>query len=399
MIVHHVLPSIYEEASGPSYSVPALCGALAEAGVDTHLHVLEPLPDRRFSFSVHGYRPGLPPRRLGHAPAMRRGLIAAAQGADILHNHSLWMMPNVYAGRAVHGTRARLVLSPRGTLQPWSLRRHRWRKCLLWLLGQRQTVLRAACIHATAELELHAVRELGLKTPVAVIANGVDIPAARPMPAPGNTKRLLFLGRIHPVKGVDLLIRVWSRIQSRFADWELQIVGPDADPYVAQMRELAAAVGTQRLLFSEPAYGRDKTDLYQKATLYVLPSHTENFGMTVAESLAHGVPVITTKGAPWEGVVGHDCGWWIERTEADLEDCLRHALSLPAETLRSMGQRGRRWMERDFSWSRVGAMMHETYLWMLGGGAAPPWVDTVPQARPQAVSSFVFRSRDQKRCA
>lgn len=330
---------------------------------------------------------------------MRRALFAAAQRADVLHNHSLWMMPNVYAGWAVRGTNARLVLSPRGTLQPWSLRRHRWRKRLSWLLGQRQTVLRAACIHATADLELHAVRELGLKTPVAVIANGVDIPAAGPMPAPGKMKRLLFLSRIHPVKGVDLLIRVWSRIQSRFADWELQIVGPHADPYAEEMRELAATLGAQRLTFSEPAYGRDKTSVYQKATLYVLPSHTENFGMTVAESLAHGVPVITTKGAPWEGVVGHDCGWWIERTEADLEDCLRHALSLPDETLRAMGQRGRRWMERDFSWKRVGAMMHETYLWMLGGGAPPAWVDTPEGPSLSARSAAMPAPTLQKRCA
>lgn len=381
MEVHHVVPRIHEEASGPSYSVPALCNALSQTGVETHLHVLQQVPERPFSCTIHSYPHALPPKRLGISPAMRLQLVTEAATSDIIHNHSLWMMPNIYAAQAASANSCRLVLSPRGTLQPWSLRRHRWRKRCIWLLGQRKTVQQAALIHATAENELYAIRALGLKTPVAVVPNGIDIPEERPLPSSGRRKRVLFFGRIHPVKGVDMLINVWPRIQSRFPDWELHITGPDTNGQTEKMQNLAAAVAARRIVFSGAKYGREKSDTFRRAALYVLPSHTENFGLTVAESLAHGVPAITTTGTPWARLEEEACGWWVERKADTLESALVQAMSLSDGQRKLMGQRGRQWMRREFSWSTIAEKMRSSYAWLLGGGNTPNWIDTVSTRR------------------
>ena len=372
----HVVPSIANEASGPSYSVPSLCRALASAGAAVELHVLAPAPasgSEGFDVHAHAWWPIV--RKLGISPSMRRALRAAAERSEIMHDHSLWMMPNVYPAGAVRGTDCRLVVSPRGTLSPWALRHHRWRKRVMWLLHQRRALGAAALLHATSKAEHDDIRRMGLRASVAVIPNGIDLPELpRRDPGSGGRRRLLFLSRIHPKKGVDVLLRAWRNVQKGFEGWDLHITGPDNEGYLGRMKELAADLGAERVTFTGPAYGTAKSAAYAEADLYVLPTHSENFGMTVAEALAHGTPAVVTRGAPWEGLETNDCGWWIDIGEGPLTECLRSALAASSEDLRARGLRGREWMKRDFSWERIGSMMLETYEWLLGGGARPGWV-------------------------
>jgi len=228
---------------------------------------------------------------------------------------------------------------------------------------------------ATAESEYRDIRARGLRAPVAVIPNGIALP-----PFPLNRKagaarrRLLFLARLHPVKGVDLLLRAWVALQSQFPDWELQIAGPLDGDYPRSMQALAASLGAQRLAFAGELRGRAKADAYLSADLFVLPTHSENFGMAVAEALAHGVPAVVTNGAPWEGLETERCGWWVERGETSLTGCLREAMTRSSADLETMGRRGREWMLRDFSWAEVARKTLATYAWLLGGGSPPDWV-------------------------
>ncbi len=381
MKVVQVVPRISDEASGPSYAVPALCQALAGSGVEVELHVTEgdTPPGAEYRVFAHGEWPRL--RRLGVSPTLRRALAGAARRADLMHNHSLWLMANVYPAVVTPGSGCLLMTSPHGTLSSWALRRSYWPKRVMWWLCQARTLRRSACLHATVEAEYVDIRRAGLSAPVAVIPHGVDLPPdASPDESPGDRplgRRLLFLGRIHPTKGVDVLLRAWRRVQDRAPDWRLQVVGQGEAGYPERMRRLADELGVERVEFPGPVFGPAKTVAYRRADLFVLPTHSENFGMTVAEALAHGVPAIVSRGAPWQGLEAHRCGWWIELGVEPLVECLRQTLRLDPQELAERGARGRDWMRRDFSWSQIGEMMHETYRWLLAGGTPPFWVRTV----------------------
>jgi len=243
----------------------------------------------------------------------------------------------------------------------------------MWWLWQRQAVGASCCFHATAEHEMLDIRAAGFRAPVAIIPNGIDIPPSMPR-NPKPRRRLLFLGRLDPIKRIDVLLKSWRQVQEAAPDWELQIVGIGPQHHVTWLKRLAKDLGVKRVCFAGPAYGEQKSAAFREADLFVLTSHCENFAIAVAEALAHEIPAIVTKGAPWSGLKEQGCGWWIDHGEEALTTCLRESLTLTDPQLREMGRHGRHWMERDFSWDRIGDMMYETYGWLVGGGVPPSWV-------------------------
>ncbi|HXG60970.1 MAG TPA: glycosyltransferase [Planctomycetota bacterium] len=375
MRIVHILPALGIEASGPVYSVTRLCESLREEGAESQIAITDYVRGLSFPDYVKVFPLGFGPRSLCRSPRMARWLLTQAvqDRLDVIHSHGLWTMPNVYPGRARRRSNARLVVSPRGTLSPWSLNHHRIRKRIFWKLLQSQVLERADCLHATSEQEYRDIRALGFTQPICIIPNGIDIPPPRSSP-PASPPLLLFLGRLHPKKGVDLLLQAWREVQDTFPDWRLVIAGPDNDGYLATLQALARSLNLQRIVFPGPLYGDEKLAAYREASLYVLPTHSENFGLTVAEALAAGTPVITTKGAPWAELVREHAGWWIEPTVQSLVDCLREALSLPVERLIEMGEKGRQWMERTYSWKTLARRTLSTYQWLLTGGPPPAWV-------------------------
>jgi glycosyltransferase involved in cell wall biosynthesis len=375
-MILHTLASLDHEAAGPSYTVPRLCESLIAAGFETQLAVLDWVPGSESLPFVKRFPLGIGPRRLGRSPAMARWLREQAErgAVDVLHNHGVWMMPNVYPGRIRRRADVRLVVSPRGTLSAWAMNHHRWRKRIMWLVAQHAALDAADAFHATSELECEDIWRMGFRQPVAVIPNGVDIPSLQPKRADGY-RRLLYLGRIHPNKGIDMLLHAWQAVQQRFDNWELVVAGPDDGGHLRELQHLAAQLGLQRVHFTGPAFGAGKLALYRSSHLYVLPTRSDNFGMTVAEALAAGTPAIVTRGAPWAGLAAQDAGWWIEIGVESLAACLKEALSLPHARLAEMGENGRAWMERDYSWESVGHQMAGVYRWLQHGGPQPGCVE------------------------
>jgi glycosyltransferase involved in cell wall biosynthesis len=371
----HVVPTISEEASGPSYSVPRLCESLIATGVHVQLAALERPSARPPLPYLKTFPSGVGPARLGSSPTLRRWLHsqAASGRVDIMHTHSLWMMPNVYPGHACRQSPCRLVVSPRGTLSSWALGRNATQKKIFWRCVQEPALRVAAGFHATAESEYEDVRRCGFRQPVCILPNGVDLPPLMHTKSPGR-RQLLFLGRIHPKKGVELLLRAWQVAAPRFTDWELRIAGPGGVNYVAQMQALALDLRLERIAFSGPVYGEDKARAYRQASLFVLPTHSENFGMSVAEALAAGIPAIVTRSAPWSGLLENAAGWWIDFGLDPLVGCLEEALSTSPQRLDEMGRAGRAWMRRDFCWQRISAQFLTTYRWMIDGGPTPECV-------------------------
>lgn len=374
MKIVHIVPHIDKEAAGPSYSVPRLCTAQAHFGHQVILSCLAAKAEiPGVQTLIHSQWPVL--SRFAVSTAHTRDLRHRVITTDIVHNHSLWSMVNVAAGWVVPGQRARLVTSPRGTLSQWALLRQRKFKQILWPI-QRRVLQRADLLHATSVAEYHDIRALGLKVPVAIIPNGIDLPVLENevSRSPNAKRTLLFLGRIHPVKGLERLLQAWVQLQEKFPDWKLVITGPGETEHVKAVQNQAVALGLARVEFTGPVYGKEKTAAYHEADLYVLPSHSENFAMSVAEALAHGVPAVVSQGAPWEGLISEDCGWWVSNDVQTLQQALVLAMSCSVDVLHRKGQRGREWMERDFAWTSIAQRMLLSYEWVLKGGTAPDWI-------------------------
>lgn len=374
--VTHIVPAVANEATGPSYSVVRLCESSIAEGLNVTLATLDWAPMSSPPHFLKTFPLGLGPRRLGRSPQMLRWLSeqADSQSVDMIHNHSLWMMPNVYPGQVARRHNSPLVVSPRGTLSEWAMRNGSPVKRIFWPMVQRPALEAATCFHATAQSEYDDIRRMGFRQPIAIVPNGIDIPQYVPK-KDGNVRTLLFLGRVHPKKGLDLLLPAWQAVQDRFPDWNLQIVGPDNGGYLARMQQLAAELRLARIRFTGPLYGPKKWQAYGEADLFVLPTYSENFGLSVGEALAAGTPAIVTRGAPWEGLEKHAAGWWIDIGIESLAACMEDALSRPPDSLAEMGLRGREWMESEFSWKHVGRQIADTYRWILDGGSRPEWVN------------------------
>jgi glycosyltransferase involved in cell wall biosynthesis len=250
-----------------------------------------------------------------------------------------------------------------------------WKKRFFWWLAQRSALAYADCIHATGISEYGEIRAAGLKNPVAIVPNGVDLPDLADVSRPhSDDRQVLALGRIHPKKGLDRLVRAWAQVERDFPAWSLRIVGPAEVGHDNELRSIANNLDVKRVSIEGPVYSEAKLAAYRCADLFVLPTLNENFGMTVAESLAAGTPVISTKGAPWPGLGTERCGWWIDHGVEALASVLKAAMATPREDLEAMGARGRAWMARDFGWDRIARDMLDVYRWLRGGGEPPPMV-------------------------
>lgn len=380
--VIQIVSGLEASDGGTCYSIPRLSVALRSAGVDSRL--FQDLPAGVASFDeMEGTRsfsrqfevvPGL--RKLQISVGLSRALLDDEVGCDLIHNHGLWRMANVYGGRAAERRSVPMIVSPRGMLSEVALRFSRHTKAVFWFLWQSGAIERSRCLHATSLSEFADIRRLGITKPVAIIPNGVDLPNialsgdVRLSPA----RTLLYLGRLHPIKGLEALIAAWSEVEDEFPDWSLRIVGPGEPMHVRQLDNLISRLGVRRASREGAVSGEMKWRLFTEADLFVLPSYSENFGITVSESLACRRPVIVTKAAPWAGVEAHGCGWWIDTGNEALTAALRVALGTPREVLDAMGARGEVWVKRQFSWESIGEDMAKVYLWLCRGHKRPETV-------------------------
>jgi glycosyltransferase involved in cell wall biosynthesis len=365
--------------------VPRLCEAVAAAGVETILlSVANGAGEQRVA-NDRGYQDwrfaldyaGVPMlRALRSSNGLSRALGCAASTADVVHNHGLWLMPNVSAAKAAAARRLPLVISLHGMLAPTALAFSHLKKRAFWQLLQGPAVRQTACIHATSEQEYRDSRSFGLVNPVAIIPNGIDLPElpAQSKARLANERVVLALGRVHPIKGLACLVNAWSKVESGCAGWRLKIIGPPAAGHDDELRALAKALGLTRVSIDGPVYGDAKTAAYREADIFVLPTLNESFGLTVAEALAAGTPAISTKGAPWSGLEREGCGWWVDHGVDPLAAALAHAMALPSAALKAMGHKGRKWMGRDFSWERVAREMLDVYRWLARITEPPPTI-------------------------
>jgi len=325
--------------------------------------------------------------------ALRR--VGATARPALLHNHGVWHPVNHWAALAARAWGVPLIIHPHGMLEPWALRQKALKKRLALALFQRRDLAGARAFVATAEMEYAQLRRLGLRQPVAVIPNGVDLavtpgteamaladargPGGQrgqrlvPEVPPRNRERVaLFLSRVHPKKGLLELVRAWAQVAP--VGWRLRIAGPDEGGHWGEVARLVGQLDLEAVIdYVGPVEAERRAALYREANLFVLPTFSENFGVVVAEALAAGVPVITTRGAPWADLVTYGCGWWIETGVPPLVLALREALALGDDERRAMGERGRAYVQR-YDWSVIAVETLALYRWVLGQGERPACV-------------------------
>lgn len=376
LCILHSVAFLKRKMGGMPLSVSSLCRSLGETGATVYLVSQDwetlgdtnYIPDQKY-VNLHLVK-------AIHSNSMRfiysRSYydmlikLCRNKAIQIIHDHGLWLLSNHAAARASHRLKIPLIIQPRGSLEPWALSHKACKKNIVWRIYQRQNLERASLLIATSKQEAESIRKIGLRQPVAIIPNGINLPEMKEYPHVKRTKRsALFLSRIHPKKGLMNLIIAWERVRPE--GWQVIIAGPDEENH---QRELRRIIAVKKLAddfqFVGPVEGFAKEELYRRADFFVLPTLSENFGSVVAEALGYGVPVITTKGAPWEGLLSHKCGWWVDVGVEPLAKAIYEATKLSDEERRKMGARGRSFVKKDFSWSQVANQTLAVYDWLLG---------------------------------
>lgn len=313
--------------------------------------------------------------RLDFSPKLIWRCLHSLTIGGIFHNHGLWSSLNIALGFMPKSRNTKIVVSPHGTLGEAALKNRSTKKRLFWPL-QKILLKRADLIHVTSLDEFNDVRRLGFKNPVAIIGNGVELVDYSICNQGGykSRRRLLFLGRLHPQKGLDNLIKAWRDVNGSYPDWDLVIAGPGDAEYVRHLKDLVLRLGSECIYFAGPVYGAAKFNMIGGADIFILPSYGENFGMAVAEALMTGCPVIVSKAAPWSEVVKHGCGWWVDNDVNSISRTLDMAMSMTPDDLKQMGASGRTWMESDFSWVEISEKFRKSYDWIQNGGEKPDWI-------------------------
>ena len=368
MKLTHVVPSLEERHGGPSKSVRALANHLARLGDAVELlstveagHPVALGSDDNATIRVF---PRVAPRWLCRSPDLQEAL--ADTDADCVHNHALWLLPLHYAHAAARRCHVPLVISPRGMLSGWAYEHRRWRKRIAALCVHPGALSAAAGWHATSAGEADDIRRLGFTQPVCIAPNGVPIPDSAELaaqravwtkicPALAGRRVALFYSRFHRKKRLRELLDLWLAVPR--GDWLLLVAGVAEEFQVAEVNSWVAAAGAQdRIVVSD---GANRPPPYAVASLFLLPSHSENFGLVIAEALAAGVPALVTDTTPWRGLEPHAAGWCVPWHS--YAGALQFALSRPAAELTAMGAAARVWAAGEFSWDGAARQLREFY--------------------------------------
>ena len=411
MKVSFVTASVSRDAGGLYYSVRNLAWNLAHRpDLLLEIHGLDDRHAQDDEATWAPIRPTIHRRRglsvLGYAPTMGEALIHG--GYDLLHTHGIWQWPSAAVHEWHQRTKRPYLIAPRGMLDPWALARSRWKKWLVTNWYEAAHLRDAACLHALCASEAEAMRSYGLKNPICVIPNGIDMPVEEEdqRPEVGGQKSedqprvLLFLGRLHPKKGLVNALKAWkhalhstSNIQnSKSHEWQFVVAGWDQVGHEADLKRLCTDLdlayaetpasnfltndkepitNNPSVVFAGPTFGEQKDQLLRRASAFILPSFSEGLPMSVLEAWSYRLPVLMTDYCNLPEGFTADAALRIGTDVTSIAEGMRLLLRSPASGLRSLGSNGRSLVERQFTWPQIAVQMKEVYDWVLGGESKP----------------------------
>ena len=394
---------LYSRSNGIAWIMRSLAAALGQQGVGVDVYAAA--ARGRETLGVDFFEP---PTRLRTARGWWLGGLSLAPGlapllddavadARIVHCHSFWMHPTHQAIAAAQRHGRPVVVTAHGALEPYSLRRSRWKKWLVRRLFQDADFAATDCLHVNSLEEGLKVREAGFQQPLAVIPNGTDVlpPAdAAPFfaryPELSGRRLMLFMARLHQKKGLGHFLPAWAELADCFPDWHLVVAGPDRG-FEQAARELAADRRLRgRVTFTGSLHGEIQRAARAASELFVLPSFSEGFSMAVLEAMAEGLPVLMTPGCNF--LAAHDAGaaFLADPTTPAMVTALGTALAAEPDELEQMGQRGRDLVAAEYTWPAVARQTRELYDWLEAGGRPndrPAFVDPSELHRPTQTSA------------
>lgn len=299
------------------------------------------------------------PENFGFAPSMVSKVLSFKP--DIVHIHGLWMHHSAVAPTIARRSKAKLVVSPHGMIAA-DVMRYSWlKKRVAMTVFQRACLVAADAFHATSEAERDEIQRVIAAARVEIVPNGLRITERTGRPMDARTNRIIAIGRLHHKKGYDQLLLAWQIIAPEFPNWQLEIRGPSADGYVKKLTALASEIGLERYVIGGSVDEVERDRLVGDSKLFVLPSHNENFALTVPEALFVGTPVLASKGTPWQELETQGCGWWVDNDAKSLSVGLSRALSVDDSVRVRMGDRGQSWVMGAFSEDSCAQAMSQLY--------------------------------------
>jgi poly(glycerol-phosphate) alpha-glucosyltransferase len=317
---------------------------------------------------VFGYLPGM-------MPALRDW------DADLSHAHGIWKYTSVATLRWSRQTKRPHMVTPHGMLDQWALRQRALRKRIAGRVFERANLNEAACVHALCIAEVESIRRYGLRAPVCVIPNGVDLPDAgvidQGVSSSGEQRKTaLFLGRIHPKKGLTRFLQGWAEARrsspALAAQWSFALAGWSELGHEDELKKLATDLGIQNdVRFLGPLLGDKKRAALQSASAFALPSLSEGLPMGVLEAWGYALPVLMTPECNLTEAYATNAAIEIRSDTSSIAAGLLRLWSMSDDERRDIGMSGRRLVEEHYTWERVVQQLTSVYRWILGGGAKP----------------------------
>lgn len=330
---------------------------------------------------LFGYRPQIPMLKLSLLEVKKA---ISENSFDIVHQHSLWTGRSILTD-ILRRNGAKVCIASHGTLSPFALNKSSMKKMVALALYERRNLNRAHVLHATSELEIEDFRRLGLKNPIAYIENGIaaenigkrgdGVFFKDKYRIPKNKKVLLYLSRITPKKGLDMLIKAVHHMGSSFQDWVLVIVGNDEFGFQKKVARMVSKFGLDgHVFFVEPQLGDAKLNAFEAADFFILPSRSEGSPMVVVDALAYGLPVITTKSSSWSDLERYECGYWADISEEAIRDSIAKMVRLGDQELACYRKNAITLVQQKYLWEKISEKTMLLYDWLSRSGPKPSFI-------------------------